>query len=62
MQRREALRLLASAAALPLLSREAFSMFRAVHEQLPDQSVPKSLDPHQNATVTSHLRAHHPSN
>ena len=52
MQRREALRLLASAAALPLLSREAFSMFQAVHEQLPDQPVLKSLDPHQNATVT----------
>lgn len=52
MQRREALRLLASAAALPLLSREAFSMFRAVHEQLPDQPVLKSLDPHQDATVT----------
>jgi hypothetical protein len=52
MQRREALRLLASAAALPLLSREAFSMFQAVHEQLPEQPVLKSLDPHQNATVT----------
>ena len=53
MQRREALRLLASAAALPLLSREAFSMFQAVHEQLPDQPVLKSLNPHQNATVTT---------
>ena len=52
MQRREALRLLASAAALPLLSRQAFSMFQAVHEQLPDQPVLKTLDPHQNATVT----------
>jgi hypothetical protein len=52
MLRREALRLLASAAALPLLSREAFSMFRAVHQQLPDQPVLKSLDPHQDATVT----------
>src|SRR6478609_1898441 len=52
MQRREALRLLASAAVLPLLSREAFSMFRAVHQQLPDQPVLKSLDPHQDATVT----------
>jgi hypothetical protein len=52
MQRREALRLLASAAALPLLSREAFSMFRALHEQLPEQPVLKTLNPHQNATVT----------
>jgi Gluconate 2-dehydrogenase subunit 3 len=53
MQRREALRLLASAAALPLLSREAFSMFRAVHEQLPEQAVLRTLNPHQNATVTT---------
>ncbi len=53
MQRREALRLLASAAALPLLSREAFSMFRAVHEQLPEQPVLRTLNPHQNATVTT---------
>jgi Gluconate 2-dehydrogenase subunit 3 len=53
MQRREALRLLASAAALPLLSREAFSMFRAVHEQLPEQAVLRTLNPLQNATVTT---------
>lgn len=53
MQRREALRLLASAAALPLLSRKAFSMFQAVHEQLPQQPVLKTLNPHQNITVTT---------
>jgi hypothetical protein len=53
MQRREALRLLASAAALPLLSREAFSMFQAVHEQLPAQPALKTLNPHQDATVTT---------
>ena len=53
MQRREALRLLASAAALPLLSREAFSMFHALHEQLPEQAALKTLNPHQNATVTT---------
>jgi hypothetical protein len=52
MQRREALRLLASAAALPLLPRAAFSMFQEVHEQLPEQAVLKTLNPHQNATVT----------
>jgi hypothetical protein len=52
MQRREALRLLASAAALPLLSRQAFSMFQAVHEQIPEQPVLRTLNPHQNATVT----------
>jgi hypothetical protein len=53
MQRREALRLLASAAALPLLPREAFSMFQAVHEQLPVQPALKTLSPHQDATVTT---------
>jgi len=53
MQRREALRILASAAALPLLSRQAFSMFQAVHEQLPAQAALKTLNPHQDATVTT---------
>ncbi len=53
MHRREALRLLASAAALPLLPREAFSMFQAVHEQLPEQAVLRTLNPHQNSTVTT---------
>lgn len=53
MHRRKALRLLASAAALPILSREAFSMFQAVHEQLPEQAVLRTLNPHQNATVTT---------
>jgi len=53
MHRRQALRLLASAATLPLLSREAFSLFQAVHEQLPEPAVLKTLSPHQNTTVTS---------
>ena len=53
MHRRQALRLLASAAALPLLSREAFSLFQAVHDQLPAQAVLKTLNPHQNDTVTT---------
>jgi len=53
MHRREALRLLASAATLPLLSREAFSLFQAVHEQLPEQAALKTLNPHQNETVTT---------
>ena len=53
MHRRQALRLLASAATLPLLSREAFSLFQAVHDQLPAQPVLKTLNPHQNATVTT---------
>jgi hypothetical protein len=53
MQRREALRLLAGAAALPLLSRDAFSLFREVHEQLAEVPARKTLNPHQNATVTA---------
>jgi len=53
MHRRQALRLLASAATLPLLSRQAFSMFQAVHDQLHEQAILKTLTPHQNATVTT---------
>jgi hypothetical protein len=53
MERREALRLLAGAAALPLLSRDAFALFQTVHEQLPATAVLKTLDPHQNAIVTT---------
>ena len=53
MRRREALRLLASAAALPVLSSQAFSMFRAVHQQLSEQPTLRTLNPHQNATVTT---------
>jgi len=53
MHRRQALRLLASAATLPMLSREAFSLFQAVHEQLHEQPVLKTLNPHQNLTVTT---------
>ena len=53
MHRRQALRLLASAVTLPLLSREAFSLFQAVHEQMPEQAVLKTFNPQQNATVTT---------
>ena len=53
MQRREALRLLAAAATLPLLSRDAFSLFQEVHQQLPQTAALKALDPHQNATVAT---------
>ncbi len=53
MDRRNALKLLASAASLPLLSHDAFSLFQAVHEQLPATPSPKALDPHQDATVTA---------
>ena len=53
MQRREALRLLAAAATLPLVSRDAFSLFQEVHQQLPQTAALKALDPHQNATVVT---------
>lgn len=53
MQRREALRLLAAAATLPLLPRDAFSLFQDVHQQLPQAVVLKAFDPHQNATVVT---------
>ena len=52
MQRREALRLLACAAALPLLSRDAFSLFQEVHDQLPASAALKTLSPEQNVMVT----------
>jgi hypothetical protein len=52
MQRREALRLLASAAALPLLSHEAFAVFQDVHQQLPQTAALKALNPQQNSIVT----------
>ena len=53
MDRRNALKLLASAASLPLLSREAFSLFQTVHDQLPATAALKALDPHQDASVTA---------
>ena len=53
MDRRNALKLLAGAASIPLLSREAFSLFRSVHDQLPSAPALKALDPHQDATVTT---------
>ena len=51
MQRREALRLLAAGAALPLFSRDALALFQEVHDQLPEAAALKVLNPHQNATV-----------
>jgi len=53
MHRRQALRLLASAATLPLLSREAFSLFQAAHDQLPEQPALKTFNPQQNDMVTT---------
>lgn len=53
MQRREALRLLAATAALPLFSRDAFSLFQAVHQQLSETPALKTLSPVQDALVTT---------
>lgn len=53
MQRREVLRLLAGTAALPLLSSDVFALFQQVHNQLPATPALKTLDPHQDATVTA---------
>ncbi len=51
MQRREALRLLAASAALPLFSRDALALFQEVHQHLPETTALKVLNPRQNATV-----------
>ena len=53
MERREALKLLAGVAALPLLSRDAWALFQQVHQSLPETAALKVLDPHQNATVVT---------
>jgi len=53
MERREALKLLAGAAALPLLSRDALALFQQVHQSLPETRALKVLDPHQNETVVT---------
>lgn len=53
MQRREAIRLLLGTAAIPLLPREVFALFRQAHSDLPATPAPKTLSPHQDATVTT---------
>jgi len=53
MERRDALKLLAGAAMLPLLSRDTLAFFREVHEQLPATSALKTLNPHQDVTITT---------
>ncbi len=53
MERREVLKLLALAAALPALSSEAFSLFRGIHAQIAEMPGLKTLNPHQNATVVT---------
>jgi hypothetical protein len=53
MQRRKAIRLLLGTAALPLLPRNVFALLRQVHEALPATPAFKTLNPHQDATVTT---------
>jgi hypothetical protein len=53
MQRRTAIRLLLGTAALPLLPRDVFALLRQVHDALPTAPALKTLNPHQDATVTT---------
>jgi Gluconate 2-dehydrogenase subunit 3 len=51
MDRRSALRLLTTAAAIPSLPHSALAAFRSVHASLSDSPALKTLNPHQNAIV-----------
>jgi hypothetical protein len=52
MKRRDALKLIAGAAAVPAFySHDLFALGREIHQQLGSASALKTLDPHQNATV-----------
>jgi hypothetical protein len=52
MKRRDALKLIAGAAAVPALySHDLFAFGREIHQQLGSTAALKTLDPHQNATV-----------
>jgi hypothetical protein len=51
MQRRNALKLLAGAAALPLLSSDALAFFRTIQAQVAEKAVLKTFTPQQNAIV-----------
>jgi hypothetical protein len=53
MQRRKVIRLLLGTAAIPLLPREIFALLRQVHSDLPATPALKTLNPHQDATVTT---------
>lgn len=54
MKRRDALKLIAGAATLPALySREVFALGREIHQQLGAGAARKTLNPHQDATVTA---------
>lgn len=51
MKRREALRLIASAAVLPMLSHDLLALGRGIQSEIGPHTVLKALNPHQNATV-----------
>ncbi len=54
MKRRDALKLIAGAATLPALySQDLFALGREVHQQLTAGAGARSLNPHQDATVTA---------
>ncbi len=53
MDRREVLKLLASAAVLPALTPDAFSLMHSMHSQIASVPGLKALNPHQDATVTT---------
>ena len=53
MKRRDALRLIAGAAVLPVLSRDVLALGRAVQQHLGAARALKTLDPHQDATVAA---------
>jgi hypothetical protein len=53
MERRDVLKLLASAAVLPALSPDAVAFMQSVHAQIAAAPGLKTLNPHQNATVTT---------
>jgi hypothetical protein len=53
MERRDVLKLLGSATALSALPFEALTLIRQARAQVAQSTAPKTLDPHQNATVTT---------
>jgi Gluconate 2-dehydrogenase subunit 3 len=53
MERRDVLKLLASAAVLPALSPDAVAFMQSVHSQIAAAPALKTLSPHQDATVTT---------
>lgn len=53
MQRRDVIKMLAGTGALPFLSSEALALVRGVHAQLSATPALKTLNPHQDATVTA---------